>query len=87
MAIRIYKKTSAGRRNSSVNLFTEVTKFAPEKRLLAAIHRAEPALADPLAKHELTECAAAELVAITHSRVLRYHPRMRLRDCLRVSMS
>jgi len=34
MAIRIYKKTSAGRRNASVNLFTEVTKFTPEKSLL-----------------------------------------------------
>lgn len=35
MAIRIYKKTSAGRRNASVNLFSEVTKFKPEKTLLA----------------------------------------------------
>src|SRR5690348_7638956 len=35
MAIRIYKRTSAGRRNASVNLYSEVTKFAPEKRLLA----------------------------------------------------
>lgn len=35
MAIRIYKRTSAGRRNASVNLFSEVTKFEPEKRLLA----------------------------------------------------
>ncbi|MCX5659099.1 MAG: 50S ribosomal protein L2 [Planctomycetota bacterium] len=34
MAIRVYKKTSAGRRNSSVNLHSEVTKFKPEKRLL-----------------------------------------------------
>jgi large subunit ribosomal protein L2 len=34
MAIRIYKRTSAGRRNASVNLYSEVTKFAPEKRLL-----------------------------------------------------
>ncbi|MCE9590468.1 MAG: 50S ribosomal protein L2 [Planctomycetes bacterium] len=34
MAIRIYKKTSAGRRNASVNLYSEVTKFKPEKSLL-----------------------------------------------------
>ena len=34
MAIRIYKKTSAGRRNASVNLYSEVTKFEPEKKLL-----------------------------------------------------
>jgi large subunit ribosomal protein L2 len=35
MAIRIYKKTSAGRRNSSVNTHEEVTKKKPEKTLLA----------------------------------------------------
>lgn len=34
MAIRIYKKTSNGRRNASVNLRTEVTKQTPEKSLL-----------------------------------------------------
>lgn len=34
MPIRIYKKTSAGRRNASVNLFTDVTKSKPEKSLL-----------------------------------------------------
>lgn len=34
MAIRIYKRTSAGRRNASVNLYTEVTKWTPEKSLL-----------------------------------------------------
>lgn len=34
MAIRVYKRTSPGRRNSSVNLHTEVTKKAPEKSLL-----------------------------------------------------
>ncbi|MCC5828666.1 MAG: 50S ribosomal protein L2 [Phycisphaeraceae bacterium] len=34
MAIRIYKKTSAGRRNASVNLHSEVTKNKPEKSLL-----------------------------------------------------
>ena len=33
MAIRIYKRTSAGRRNASVNLQEEVTKFEPEKAL------------------------------------------------------
>jgi large subunit ribosomal protein L2 len=36
MAIRVYKKTSAGRRNASVNVRTEVTKFTPEKSLLVA---------------------------------------------------
>jgi large subunit ribosomal protein L2 len=34
MAIRIYKRTSAGRRYASVYLYSEVTKFEPEKRLL-----------------------------------------------------
>lgn len=34
MAIRIYKPTSAGRRNASVNLYSEVTKRSPEKTLL-----------------------------------------------------
>lgn len=34
MAIRVYNKTSAGRRNSSVNLKSEVTKQTPEKTLL-----------------------------------------------------
>ncbi len=34
MPIRIYKKTSAGRRNASVNLYADVTKFEPEKALL-----------------------------------------------------
>ena len=38
MAIRIYKRTSAGRRNASVNLYTEVTKFRPEKTLLRPSH-------------------------------------------------
>lgn len=33
MAIRIYKPTSAGRRNASVNLHIEVTKKRPEKSL------------------------------------------------------
>ncbi len=35
MPIRIYKKTSAGRRNASVNMHVEVTKKSPEKSLLA----------------------------------------------------
>ncbi len=34
MPIRIYKKTSAGRRNASVNQYAEVTKTTPEKSLL-----------------------------------------------------
>ena len=34
MAIRIYKKTTAGRRNATVNLHSEVTKLTPEKALL-----------------------------------------------------
>lgn len=34
MPIRIYKPTSAGRRNASVNAHAEVTKFEPEKSLL-----------------------------------------------------
>ncbi len=33
MAIRVYKPTSAGRRNASVNLHVEVTKTKPEKSL------------------------------------------------------
>lgn len=39
MAIRIYKRTSPGRRNASVNLFSEVTKTRPEKTLLVHNHR------------------------------------------------
>ena len=35
MAIRTYKRTSAGRRNASVNLYSEVTKTKPEKALLS----------------------------------------------------
>ncbi len=35
MPIRIYKPTSAGRRNASVNAHAEVTKTTPEKSLLA----------------------------------------------------
>ncbi|MFT5423048.1 MAG: large subunit ribosomal protein L2 [Phycisphaerales bacterium] len=34
MAIRVYKPTSPGRRNASVNLNSEVTKSKPEKSLL-----------------------------------------------------
>ena len=34
MPIRVYKPTSAGRRNASVNMHAEVTKTSPEKSLL-----------------------------------------------------
>ncbi len=37
MPIRIYKPTSAGRRNASVNMHVEVTKSNPEKSLLAPL--------------------------------------------------
>lgn len=37
MPIRIYKKTSAGRRNASVNTHAEVTKFSPENALLVPL--------------------------------------------------
>jgi large subunit ribosomal protein L2 len=36
MAIRVYKPTSPGRRNASVNLHVEVTKNRPERSLLRA---------------------------------------------------
>lgn len=36
MAIRIYKRTTNGRRNASVNLYSEVTKKTPEKSLLVS---------------------------------------------------
>lgn len=39
MAIRVYNKTSAGRRFASVNLFTEVTKFSPEKKLTVGLSK------------------------------------------------
>lgn len=39
MTIRIYNKTSAGRRNATVNLHSEVTKFEPEKSLLRPKHQ------------------------------------------------
>ncbi len=39
MPIRIYKPTSAGRRNASVNTHAEVTKYTPEKSLLAPLPR------------------------------------------------
>src|SRR5688572_33220488 len=39
MAIRIYKPTTNGRRNASVDLHEEVTKRTPEKSLLAPIKR------------------------------------------------
>lgn len=37
MAIRVYKPTTPGRRNASVNLHVEVTKKTPEKSLLAPL--------------------------------------------------
>src|SRR5688572_31607416 len=39
MAIRIYKPTTNGRRNASVNLHIEVSKHKPEKSLLAPLKR------------------------------------------------
>jgi large subunit ribosomal protein L2 len=39
MPIRIYKPTTAGRRNASVNMHAEVTKKTPEKSLLRPLHR------------------------------------------------
>lgn len=39
MAIRVYNKTSAGRRFASVNLYTEVTKFSPEKKLTVGLSK------------------------------------------------
>lgn len=39
MGIRVYKPTSAGRRNASVNTHDEVTKTSPEKSLLRPIHK------------------------------------------------
>ena len=39
MAIRIYKPTSNGRRNASVNLYSEVTRKRPEKSLLRPIKK------------------------------------------------
>ncbi len=39
MAIRVYKPTTNGRRNMSVNLHAEVTKRAPEKSLLRPLKK------------------------------------------------
>lgn len=39
MAIRIYKKTSPGRRNASVNLRVELTKTTPQKSLLRPLSK------------------------------------------------
>jgi large subunit ribosomal protein L2 len=39
MAIRRYKRTSPGRQNSSVNLYSEVTKTTPEKTLLTTLSK------------------------------------------------
>lgn len=38
MAIKIYRPTSAGRRNTSVSAFTEITRSKPERSLLAPLH-------------------------------------------------
>ena len=34
MAIRVYKPTTAGRRNASVSDFAEITRSTPEKSLV-----------------------------------------------------
>ncbi len=39
MAIKVYKRTSPGRRNSSVNKFDEVTATKPEKSLLKPLNK------------------------------------------------
>lgn len=39
MGIRVYKPTSAGRRNSSVSDFAEITKSTPERSLLVPIRK------------------------------------------------
>ena len=39
MGIRIYKPTSAGRRNASVNDYAEITKATPEKTLVKRIRK------------------------------------------------
>ncbi len=39
MGIRVYKPTSAGRRNSSVSDFAEITRDTPEKSLLRVIRK------------------------------------------------
>ena len=39
MAIRVYKPTTPGRRNASVNLHEEVTTSKPEKSLLRPLNK------------------------------------------------
>ena len=39
MGIRVYRPTSAGRRNSSVSDFAEITKSTPERSLLRPIKK------------------------------------------------
>lgn len=39
MAIKIYRPTSAGRRNTSVSTFEEITRSKPERSLLAPLRR------------------------------------------------
>lgn len=43
-------------------------RLAPERRLVAAVHRAEPALADPLAEDELANLSPGEVVLVRHPR-------------------
>jgi len=39
MAIKIYRPTSAGRRNMSAPAFTEITRSKPERSLLAPLRK------------------------------------------------
>ena len=39
MAIKIYRPTSAGRRNTSVSTFEEITRSIPERSLLAPLRK------------------------------------------------
>ena len=39
MGIRVYKPTSAGRRNASVHDFSEITKTKPEKSLVFGLRK------------------------------------------------
>ena len=41
-------------------------RLTPQQRLLAAVHRAEPALADPRAQYELAQLAAGEILDLWH---------------------
>ena len=39
MAIRVYKPTTAGRRNASVSDFSELTRSTPEKSLVRKLSK------------------------------------------------